>query len=57
MHPEFWCGTRKETDYLKDLGVDGRITLKWILDMCERTWTGFIRLRIWTRGWLLLTQV
>jgi hypothetical protein len=37
MHTEFWCGTRKETDYLEYLGVDGRIILKWILDIyvCE----------------------
>jgi hypothetical protein len=42
-----WKGTLKERDHLKDLGRDGRITLKWImgngmggygLDLCGSGW-------------------
>jgi len=39
---------------LEDLGVDGRITLKWIImKQGARTWTGRNRLRIGASGWLL----
>jgi hypothetical protein len=39
---------------LEDLGVDGRITLKWILkNEGKSVWTAFIWLRIETSGRLL----
>jgi hypothetical protein len=32
--------------------------LKWVLDKSdESAWTGFISLRIWTSGWLLLARL
>jgi len=31
MHKEFWWGNLKDTDHLKDLGISGRMILKWIL--------------------------
>jgi hypothetical protein len=32
VHAGFWWGNLRERDHLKDLGVDGRIILKWILE-------------------------
>jgi hypothetical protein len=31
MHVWFWLGNLRERDHLKDLGIDRRIILKWIL--------------------------
>jgi hypothetical protein len=30
MHTEFWWGNLKERHDLEDLGVDGRVILKWL---------------------------
>jgi len=38
-----------ERDHLEDLGVDGRIILKWI-KWDEEVWNGFIWLRTGTKG-------
>jgi hypothetical protein len=35
MYIGFWWGYLKERDYLKDLGVNGRMILKWILNKWE----------------------
>jgi hypothetical protein len=32
MHVGFWWESQKNRDYSEDLGVCGRIILKWILD-------------------------
>jgi hypothetical protein len=39
---------------LEELGIDGRIVLRWIIRKWGvRAWTGLISLRIWTGGGLL----
>jgi len=30
MHTRFWCEDPKERDHLEDLGIDGRIILKFV---------------------------
>jgi hypothetical protein len=29
---DFWCGSQRERDHQKDLEVDDRLILKWILE-------------------------
>ena len=38
VHTGVWWGDLREGDHFEDLGVDGRVTLKWILNKCE-VWT------------------
>jgi hypothetical protein len=54
MFARFLRGNFRERDYLEDTGVDVRITLKWILQVCDgNSWAGLIWLRIGTDGGLL----
>jgi len=50
-HTGFLKGDLRVRDHLEDLGVDGRIILKWIFDKWVReAWTGLSWLRIGTVG-------
>jgi hypothetical protein len=40
-------------DGYKDVAVDGGKNIKWILEKWDGVWTGFIWLKIGTRGRLL----
>jgi hypothetical protein len=43
MHAGFWWGNLKEGYHLEDLGVVGRLILKWILNKLDwRVWSGLI---------------
>jgi hypothetical protein len=47
VHTGFWWGDPREGDHLEDLGIDGRIILKWIFNKWDwESWIGLIRLRI-----------
>jgi hypothetical protein len=51
---KFVVGNLKGRDHLGELGVDGRLTLKWILkEEGLKMWTGFISLRLGTSGALV----
>jgi hypothetical protein len=44
-------GNLRKRHHLEELGVDGRIVLRWIFRMWDgRAWTGLIWLRIGTGG-------
>jgi hypothetical protein len=53
MHTGFWWGNLREDDHLEDLGIDGRIILKWVFKKWMGAWTGLIWLRIGTGGRLM----
>ena len=43
MHTGFWWGNQTERDHLEDLGIDGKIILKWILKKWDvGAWTGLL---------------
>jgi hypothetical protein len=47
LHAWFWWGNPREEVHLDDLGVDGRIILKFILqNRIGVLWTGLIWLRL-----------
>ena len=51
VYTGLWLGDLRERDHLQDLGVDGRIILRWIFRKCDvGTWTGSSWLWIGTGG-------
>jgi len=54
VYTEFWWGNLRERDRLVDLGVDGRIILKWFFRKCYvALWDESSWLRKGTDGWYL----
>ena len=46
MRRGFWWGKLEERNHLENLGIDGRIILKWIFKLgVRRAWTGLVWLR------------
>jgi hypothetical protein len=53
----FWFGSLKGRVHSEDLGLDGRIILKWnVWKEDVRVGTGFMWFRVGTAGRLLLTR-
>jgi hypothetical protein len=46
VHTGLWWGNLTEINHLEDLGVDGKIILKWIFETWEGAWIELIWLRI-----------
>jgi hypothetical protein len=53
VHIGFWWGNLREDDHLEDLGIDGRLILKWVFKKWMGVWTGLIWLRIGAGGRLM----
>jgi hypothetical protein len=54
VRTRLWWGDLRESDKLKDLGLDRRIILKWTFKKWDgEAWTGLIWLRIGTVDELL----
>jgi len=51
MHTKFLSENLKGRDHFEDLGMDGKITLQWVLGkQSGKIWNRFIWLRIGTNG-------
>ena len=56
VHSGFWWGNLSERDHLENLGLDGRLILKWIFKKRDGESAGLIGIRIWTAGGDLLMR-
>jgi hypothetical protein len=50
VHTRFWWGDLRKRNHLEDLGIDRRITAKWIFKWDGGAWTGLFSLSIGTGG-------
>jgi len=47
LHTGIWWGDLVEGDHLEELGIDGKVILKWIFMKWDgEAWTGLLWLRI-----------
>jgi hypothetical protein len=53
VHTKFWWGVLREGDHLEDLGIHGRVILKWIIKKWDRG-MDWIDLAQDTDRWLVL---
>jgi hypothetical protein len=54
VHTGFWWGYLRDSDHLEDLGRDGRIILKMILEQWDgEAWPGLMWLRLGKGGRVL----
>jgi hypothetical protein len=53
----FWWGNLSERNHLENLGVDGRIILRWMFRKLDEIWTGSRWLRIGTGRQALVNAV
>jgi hypothetical protein len=53
-HRRFWWVDLMERNHFEDLGIEGRIILKWILKKCDgEAWTGLL----WPRDTLAVMNL
>jgi len=58
MFTRFWLGIRKGTDHSEDVGVNGKIILKWMLGkQVGKVCSGCIWLRVGTGGRAVVNTV
>jgi hypothetical protein len=49
----FWWGDLKKRGHLEEVGIDGRVILKWVFKRRLGSWTRLIQFKIGTGGVLL----
>jgi len=56
VHTGFWWGDLREKDHLEDLGIGGRVILKWIFKKWDDGFDEIDLAQDRGRGWILCMQ-